>query len=465
MGKQDLRTWIAEIEAAGELQHVTGADRDEEIGGIVDFYQRRTGNPAILFDDVPGYAKGHRVLANILTAVPRINLTLGMAADAPEMDLVHHWRGYMKDAKSIPPVDVKTGALLENVDEGNSINLFKIPVPKWHELDGGYYIGTGCMVIMQDPDSGWINYGAYRVQAHDAAVASIMCSKGKHGNLIMRKYHERGEPCPLVVVCGMHPALFMIAGLEIPYGKNEYDAAGGMLGESLLGLTAVLACTAGFASRGEWQKYYHSWDEANLLGAKIGAFIEGSTRFVSGLGLPQDLARTFIAVVVVSFALTTLDSATRLLRFNIEEIGQTLRIRAFGNRVLSSTVAAAAIAFFAFYEIDGSSAGLALWQLFGSTNQLLAGLALLVVALYLIERRRPSLPYLIPMVFMLVGTLTAMAIKLGDFYNQGQWLLLVVGSAITLTAIWLIVEAGLALGRYRRRSREVALDISLPKSE
>lgn len=231
MSKQDLRTWIAEIEAAGELQHISGADREEEIGGIVDFYQRRTGNPAVLFDDVPGYAKGHRVLANILTAVPRINLTLGMPADAPEMDLVHHWRRYMKDAKSIPPTDVKTGALLENVDEGNSINLFKIPVPKWHELDGGYYIGTGCMVIMRDPDTGWINYGAYRVQAHDAAVASIMCSKGKHGDLIKRKYHERGEPCPLVVVCGMHPALFMIAGLEIPYGKNEYDAAGGLLGE------------------------------------------------------------------------------------------------------------------------------------------------------------------------------------------------------------------------------------------
>ena len=275
----------------------------------------------------------------------------------------------------------------------------------------------------------------------------------------------------IVIACGAASGFHSLvsSGTTAKQLDRETDARpigyGGMLGESLLGLTAVLACTAGFASRGEWQKYYHSWDEANLLGAKIGAFIEGSTRFVSGLGLPQDLARTFIAVVVVSFALTTLDSATRLLRFNIEEIGQTLRIRAFGNRVLSSTVAAAAIAFFAFYEIDGSSAGLALWQLFGSTNQLLAGLALLVVALYLIERRRPSLPYLIPMVFMLVGTLTAMAIKLGDFYNQGQWLLLVVGSAITLTAIWLIVEAGLALGRYRRRSREVALDISLPKSE
>ena len=231
MGKQDLRTWIAEIEAAGELQHVTGADREEEIGGIVDFYQRRTGNPAVLFDDVPGYARGHRVLANILTAVPRINLTLGLAADADEMELVHYWRRYMKEAKSISPLNVNTGALLENVDEGNSINLFKIPVPKWHELDGGYYIGTGCMVVMRDPDTGWINYGAYRVQAHDAAVASIMCSKGKHGNLIMRSYHERGEPCPIAVVCGMHPALFMIAGLEIPYGKDEYDAAGGLLGE------------------------------------------------------------------------------------------------------------------------------------------------------------------------------------------------------------------------------------------
>ena len=180
------------------------------------------------------------------------------------------------------------------------------------------------------------------------------------------------------------------------------------------------------------------------------------------MGLPQDSARTFIAVVVVSFALTTLDSATRLLRFNIEEIGQTLRVGAVRNRVFSSTLAAASIAFFAFYEIDGRSAGLALWQLFGSTNQLLAGLALLVVALYLIERRRPSLPYLIPMAFMLVGTLTAMAIKLHDFYARGQWLLLIFGSAITLTAIWLIVEAAMALARYRRQPPQTSLEIALP---
>jgi 4-hydroxy-3-polyprenylbenzoate decarboxylase len=84
---------------------------------------------------------------------------------------------------------------------------------------------------MRDPDTGWINYGAYRVQAHEKNIATVMCSKGKHGDMIQKKYHERGEPCPVAVVCGMHPALFMIAGLEIPHGKNEYDAAGGLLGE------------------------------------------------------------------------------------------------------------------------------------------------------------------------------------------------------------------------------------------
>ena len=87
------------------------------------------------------------------------------------------------------------------------------------------------MVIMKHPDTGWINYGAYRVQVHDRALATVMCSKGKHGNLILRRYKELGQRCPVAVVVGMHPALFMVAGLEIPYGKNEYDAAGGLLGE------------------------------------------------------------------------------------------------------------------------------------------------------------------------------------------------------------------------------------------
>jgi len=229
--KQDLRAWLAALEAAGELKTVHGAEREREIGGIVDIYQRTPGSAAVLFDEIPGFSSGYRVVANILTSVRRINLTLGLPMEATEMDLVRYWRAYMKEAKTVPPRTVETGPLLENVATGSDIDLLKIPTPRWHEHDGGHYIGTGCMVIMKDPDTGWINYGAYRIQCQGRNVASVMTSKGKHGNLIMRRYHERGEPCPIAVVAGVHPALFMVAGIEIPYGKNEYDAAGGLIGE------------------------------------------------------------------------------------------------------------------------------------------------------------------------------------------------------------------------------------------
>jgi carbon starvation protein len=238
---------------------------------------------------------------------------------------------------------------------------------------------------------------------------------------------------------------------------------GAMIGESLLGLAAVLACTAGFVSPAAWRHHYADWSSIQGLGNSMAAFIEGSTRFVSTVGIPEQTARTLIAVVVVSFALTTLDSATRLLRYNIEEIAATIRFPPLRNRYLSSTLAVVAIAFFAFYRLDGRSAGLVLWQLFGSTNQLLAGLALLVVSLYLLQRRRPALPYLIPMLFMMVTTLVAMTNKLRGFWSEGNLILLFVGGAITTIALWLMAEAILAIRRYARAPAEESLDIALPE--
>ncbi|MEY3553774.1 MAG: hypothetical protein RL735_2122, partial [Pseudomonadota bacterium] len=228
---QDLRDWLKQMEAAGELINVKGADREAEIGGIIDIAMRKMGRPAVLFDDVPGYKPGFRVLANLLTSVKRIALTLGLPANTSQVDLVRFWRDYMRDAPTIAPVEVNTGALLDNAFEGDDINLLDIPAPRWHEGDGGYFIGTGCMVIMKDPETGWVNYGAYRVQAQDKKTASVMISKGKHGDILMRKYHDAGKPCPIAVVVGVHPGLFAVAGLEIPYGKNEFDAAGGLIGE------------------------------------------------------------------------------------------------------------------------------------------------------------------------------------------------------------------------------------------
>jgi 4-hydroxy-3-polyprenylbenzoate decarboxylase len=230
---QDLRSWIAQMQAVGEVITVKGAERENEIGGIVDLAMRKMGRPAVLFEDIPGYAPGFRIVANLFTSVKRIAVTIGLPENTSEVELVRFWRDYMRNTPTIPPTYVNGGALLENTYTGEDIDLLKIPTPRWHEGDGGYYIGTGCMVIMKDPDSDWVNYGAYRVQVHDGKTASVMISKGKHGDLLMRRYHDRGEPCPVAVVAGVHPALFAIAGLEIPYGKTEYEAAGGLLGEAI----------------------------------------------------------------------------------------------------------------------------------------------------------------------------------------------------------------------------------------
>ena len=146
-----------------------------------------------------------------------------------------------------------------------------------------------------------------------------------------------------------------------------------------------------------------------------------------------------VTVVVVSFALTTLASATRLLRFNISEIGETLGVKVLDNRYLASALAVGVIAFFAFYEIGGRPAGLALWRLFGTTNQLLAGLALLAVTLYLVKRRRNPWFTGVPMLFMLASTVVAMLSNLRDFWRQwdeGGGALFVVGLVLLVLWVW-----------------------------
>ena len=271
--------------------------------------------------------------------------------------------------------------------------------------------------------------------------------------------HPEGAPSLfpfvfIVIACGAASGFHSLvsSGTTAKQINRETDARvigyGGMIGESLLGLLAVLACTAGFKSGDDWHTAYADWNTIEVgLSNKLGAFITGSAGFIEALGVPFDLAIAFIAVIVVSFALTTLDSATRLLRFNVSEIGASLRLRILGNRFVATIIACAAICFFAFYKIDGKSAGLALWTLFGITNQLLAGLALLVVSLYLRQRGRNAIYTALPMMFMLVSTLTAMVQKLKGFYDADQYLLLAVGGALFVIAISIIIEGARAFTR------------------
>ena len=225
----------------------------------------------------------------------------------------------------------------------------------------------------------------------------------------------------IVIACGAASGFHALvsSGTSAKQLDKETDAPfvgySAMLGESVLGLMAVLACTAGFVSRDEWLARYVSWQAADGLGHNIAAFIGGTSNFLAALGVSPPVATTFVAVLVVSFALTSLDSATRLLRYNVTEMGETLGLRWLDNPVVASGVAVASIWFFAFFEVGEEFAGLVLWQLFGTTNQLMAGLALLAITVYLLRRGKPLVYTLLPMAFMLVSTVSAMSMNLVEF--------------------------------------------------
>ena len=235
---------------------------------------------------------------------------------------------------------------------------------------------------------------------------------------------------------------------------------GGMIGESLLGLTAVIACTIGFSSSEEWNSYYKSWSGLQGLNVQVGAYIYGTSRFLNQLGIPEKFGQGFISLIVISFALTSLDSATRLLRYNIEEIVHSFRSKTLnlliGNRYSSSLLACASIAFFAFLKINVNGqmkpAGLALWKVFGTTNQLLAGLALLVVFIYLLKTKRPTLTILLPMSFVLIVTLWAMIGNFLEFIKGAtpNYLLAGVGGILIILTIWLLIEGFLVWRKIKK---------------
>jgi carbon starvation protein len=224
---------------------------------------------------------------------------------------------------------------------------------------------------------------------------------------------------------------------------------GGMLTEGLLATLALLAVAAGLGA--EWQARYPDWLTAGK--GALANFVHGAGALVSAVGVPLALAKVFVATVAVGFALTTLDTGARLIRYNLQELGRAWRIALLTNPTLSTLLAVGLIGFFALLKapdpITGElkSVGALLWQLFGASNQLLAALSLLVVSLYLRSLGRPTLYTLLPMAFMLVATLTALVIGMRNFALQGNTLLLGFSALIFALAVWLVGEAIVAWRR------------------
>lgn len=229
----DLRDLIETFDELGELARVEGADWDLEIGAVAEMVSQHAPgrSPAVLFDNIKGYPEGFRILSGAANSFRRLATVLGLPMPEDEVDFARAYRARLNsDFRLIPPKEVSDGPILENVLEGDDVDLFKFPVPKVHELDGNRYIGTDDMIVMRDPEDGHINLGTYRIAVHEKNLAGIWISPGKHGRFIREKYFARGEPCPVLISCGQDPLLFLASHQEIKGGVSELDYAGGHRG-------------------------------------------------------------------------------------------------------------------------------------------------------------------------------------------------------------------------------------------
>jgi carbon starvation protein len=221
---------------------------------------------------------------------------------------------------------------------------------------------------------------------------------------------------------------------------------GAMLAEGFLGLMAVLAATAGFSDSSEWWSHYSSWGAANGLAAKLDAFVSGGASFVAALGIPFETARTFMAVMVIAFAAPSLDTGARIQRLVLAELGDAYSIKPLSNRYLAGAFGAGSALLLAITQ-GGGQGGLALWPLFGTTNQLVAGVTLLIVSIWLKRQGRPYLYTLVPMVVVAVATAWAMVGNLIEYYAHFEdlWLVSLSGTLILALDVWILLEGFRAL--------------------
>ncbi|NED99201.1 carbon starvation CstA family protein [Phytoactinopolyspora halotolerans] len=238
---------------------------------------------------------------------------------------------------------------------------------------------------------------------------------------------------------------------------NERDARHvgylGALGEGSLALASVLAVSAGVAAtRVEWDELYAT--HADASGGATGNFVNGIAQFANNLGVEFQLATVFAAVVVVSFAATTMDTGIRLQRYIVQEISTMLGwTRLARSLTLAGLVAVVVPLALALVPGDGDAGYTfgTLWRLFGTTNQLTAGLALAVIAVWVTRNRRNPLAAVIPLAFLLIMTSWALFIQFFEFIDEGEWVLAPLDAIIFVLAVWLIVEA---IGAMRRTVAE-----------
>lgn len=216
----------------------------------------------------------------------------------------------------------------------------------------------------------------------------------------------------------------------------------GAIGEGSLALAAIIAATAGFATLADWQAVYTAFGKGSLT-----AFVDGGAAILAGgLGMEVGVAATLLTVMAALFAGTTMDTGLRLQRYIFQEWGEIYQQK-WLTRPLPATLLSVISCLLLAFGAGGAdgSGGLLIWPLFGTTNQLLAGLTLLVITIMLVRRGRPAIYTLGPLAFLLIMTLMALLLQLKSFYDKQDWFLLGLDIVVLVAALLVTLECAAAL--------------------
>ena len=234
---QDFRTFLEKLEAAGELQVVTAEVDPKWEAGAISRRGFDLRSPAMLFENLKGYAQGIRLAANFMgptRPVPqgRLAIALGLSKDTPTVELIEEMRKRLRRRIEPQRIDKKDALCKQVIRTGDQVNLLEFPSPVIHGTDGGPYIGTWHVDVTRDPDNGIMNWGMYRHMVHDRTKLGWWAAPGQHGMAhYMQKYCPRKEPMPIAIAIGTDPWSSIIAGSQVPRDIWEAEVVGGILGE------------------------------------------------------------------------------------------------------------------------------------------------------------------------------------------------------------------------------------------
>jgi UbiD family decarboxylase len=233
----DLREYIAVLEDAGELRRVkTEVDWRFEAGAMSRLVTERRG-PAPLFERVKDYP-GQQIAAVLLgPSKPlhgRIALALGLPKTTPTLELIEAIRRRLKAPQPPVLVDAGRAPCREVIVPAAEVDLERFAFPWIKEIDGGRYLGTSDIIVTEDPETGWVNWGTYRCMVTGRDRFSILLkSTLQHGGGMLAKYQSDGKPMPIALVIGADPASHLIAGSPVDHGANDAELVGGLRGTGL----------------------------------------------------------------------------------------------------------------------------------------------------------------------------------------------------------------------------------------